>query len=103
MLGRSERTPEQRLIDVAKTDVVAHEFGDRLRIIPALMPYFHHSRILDELPQPLLQVFAVQTGSREGAGELDEQRAQLAFRGQRVETLSGKFFVPVIRPDAGRR
>src|SRR5216683_487346 len=36
MLGRSERTPQQRLIDVAETDVVAHEFGDRLRIVPTL-------------------------------------------------------------------
>src|ERR1700674_2520719 len=38
MLGRSERTPQQGLIDVAEADVVAHEFGDRLRIIPTLVP-----------------------------------------------------------------
>src|ERR1700676_724133 len=103
MLGRPERTPQQGLIDVAEADVVAHEFGDRLRIIPTLAPPFDPSRILDEMPQQLLQVFAVQTSILERDRELDEQRAQLAFRGQRVQTFSGKLFVPVIRPDAGRR
>src|SRR5208283_5664846 len=66
-------------------------------------PHFDHARILDELPQQLLQVFAVQAGVLERDGELDEQRAQLAFRGQRVQTFAGQPFVLVIRPDAGRR
>src|ERR1035438_7495417 len=80
-----------------------HEFGDRFRLVPTLVAHFDHSRILDELPQQLLQVFAVQRGVLERDGKLDEQRAQLAFRGQRVQTLSGKPFVLVIRADAGRR
>jgi hypothetical protein len=103
MLGRPERTPEQRLIDVAETDVVAHEFGDRFRIIPTLVAHLDHARILDELPQQLLQVFAVQNGVLERDGELDEQRAQLAFRGQRVQTFAGQPFVLLIRADAGCR
>ena len=68
----------------------------RFRLVPALMPHFDHARILDELPQQLLQVFAVQAGVLERDGELDEQRAQLAFRGQRVQTFAGKPFVLVI-------
>ncbi len=51
VLGRPERTPQQRLIDVVETDVVAREFGDRFRLVPALVPHLDHSRILDELPQ----------------------------------------------------
>src|SRR5208283_3317381 len=66
-------------------------------------PHFDHARILDELPQQLLQVFAVQAGVLERDGELDEQRAQLAFRGQRVQTFAGEPLVLFIRPDAGGR
>src|ERR1700690_1811349 len=103
VLGGTKRTPQQRLIDIAETDVVASEFGDRLRIIPALVPHLDHPRILDELPQQQFQIFAVQTRVLERNRKLNEQRAELAFRGQGIESLARQPFVLIIRTDAGRR
>src|SRR5208282_1608394 len=56
MFRGSQRASQQRLIDVAESDVVAHEFSNRLWLIPALMPHLDHARILDELPQQLLDI-----------------------------------------------
>ena len=84
MLGGGERTSEERLIDVAETDVLAHEFGERLGIVPTLVPHFDHARILDELAQQLLEVFTIQAGVLERDRKLDEQRSERAFRGQRI-------------------
>src|ERR1035441_3026172 len=47
MLGGSERSPEQRLIDVAETDVMAHEFGERFGMIPTFVPYLDNARIFE--------------------------------------------------------
>jgi len=44
-----------------KPTFVTHEFRDRLRVVPTLVPHLDHPRILNELPQQLLQILAIQT------------------------------------------
>src|ERR1700733_5057933 len=80
MLGRGEGMPDLRLIDVSEASVLEHEFTNGIGIIPTLVPHFDNPRILDELPQQLLQIFTVEARVLERNRELDEQRAELSLR-----------------------
>ena len=68
------------------------------------MAHFDHPRILDELPQQPLQVLAIQARVLERNRKLDQQRAQLPFPGDRVQSLARFGFVLIGRPNGrGRR
>ena len=59
VLGRGERTSENRLIDIAETDVLVRERGQCFRVVPTLVAHFHYPRIFDELMQQTLEIFPV--------------------------------------------
>src|SRR5947208_9955602 len=96
-------TPYQRLIDIAERNTSLHKIGDSLRIVPAIVPDFHHAWILNELPRQVLQILAVERRVLERDGKLNEQRAQPALTCKRFKSLPSELFVFVIRADAGGR
>src|SRR5216110_1379783 len=96
-------TPYQRLIDIAERNTSLHKIGDSLRIVPAIVPDFHHAWILNELPRQVLHILAVERRVLERDGKLNEQRAQPALACKRFKSLPRELFVFVIRADAGGR
>src|SRR5881628_499238 len=96
-------TPYQRLIDIAERNTSLHKIGDSLRIVPAIVPDFHHAWILNELPRQVLHILAVERRVLERDGKLNEQRAQPALTCKRFKSLPSELFVFVIRADAGGR
>src|SRR5207237_10573418 len=71
MLCRLERSPNQRLIDVAERDVLLHKVIDCVGIVPALMAYFYYARVFDELAYEPLYILAVQRSVFERNRKLD--------------------------------
>src|SRR5438445_31219 len=96
-------TPYERLIDIAERNTSLHKIGDSLRIVPAIVPDFHHAWILNELPRQVLHILAVERRVLERDGKLNEQRAQPALTCKRFKSLPSELFVFVIRADAGGR
>src|SRR5205809_1015868 len=96
-------TPYERLIDIAERNTSLHKIGDSLRIVPAIVPDFHHAWILTELPRQVLHILAVERRALARDGKLNEQRAQPALTCTRFKSLPSELFVFVIRADAGGR
>src|SRR5437660_605656 len=90
-------TPYERLIDIAERNTSLHKIGDSLRIVPAIVPDFHHAWILNELPRQVLHILAVERRVLERDGKLNEQRAQPALTCKRFKSLPSELFVFVIR------
>ncbi len=87
-----------------KPSILLGKRGQRCGVVPAGVAHFHHSRIFDELAQQALQIIAVERGVFERHGELDQQRAEVSFVGDRVEAFAGAGFVFVGGTDGrGRR
>src|SRR5437762_9824141 len=89
-------TPYERLIDIAERNTSLHKIGDSLRIVPAIVPDFHHAWILNELPRQVLHILAVERRVLERDGKLNEQRAQPAlackrFKSSRASCSSSSF------------
>ena len=86
-----------------KPTFLCGECGQRFRVVPTGVAHLDDARILDELAQQAVEIFAIQRSVFERNRELDEQRAEPAFGGEDVEAFAGAGFVFVGGTNARRR
>ena len=71
MLCGRERTSEQRLVDVAESDIFLCEGGEGVGVVPGGVAHFDDARIFDELTEQAVEIFAIERSVFEGDGKLD--------------------------------